>query len=330
MRGGRLDHLQVWDHRRERGGFVDACRRCGRTGLEPKPTRPTCRRCCASCATSPAAEALGIGVAAAYLKAAPAARWRRGRRRAVRRARHAGRAAGAARVGRHPSTALSRGPTSRPASRETAPAHLDVVPRYGVALRSFERDGALHHLLRRRRVPPRPRDAPRPRRAAGARALALTRPDCIDPALAAAANGSALDGWRSRRPRPHRRRAGVALPRAPKNRIAHAPRRRLGGDRLRPRARGRAGCCGKRRPARARRARRHRRDALADDDVAARPRRRSASARRAGRPMPPPSHPATRNAAPSSPDPGEPGQTCVALLEMRRIRCRAALVKRCT
>ena len=89
---------------------------------------------------TPGAEALGIGLAAAYLKAAPPDAARRRRRRGVRCARHDGRAAGAARV-----VGPRLGPgDAAPSRAETAlAAHLEVAARYGVVYTSFERDGAM-------------------------------------------------------------------------------------------------------------------------------------------------------------------------------------------
>ena len=43
VRGERLDYLQVWDHRRERGGFVRASQ-VHRSRARRRPTRPSCSR----------------------------------------------------------------------------------------------------------------------------------------------------------------------------------------------------------------------------------------------------------------------------------------------
>ena len=70
IRGERLDYLQVWDPVRERGGFVRASQvRRSRLGAADAPallTLVTFTR------QSSGSEALGIGLTAAYLQAAPA------------------------------------------------------------------------------------------------------------------------------------------------------------------------------------------------------------------------------------------------------------------
>ena len=70
VRGERLDYLQVWDHVRERGGFVRASQvHRSRLGAADAPgllTLVTFTR------QSSGNEALGIGLTAAYLQAAPA------------------------------------------------------------------------------------------------------------------------------------------------------------------------------------------------------------------------------------------------------------------
>src|SRR3954468_5001020 len=70
VRGERLDYLQVWDHQRERGGFVKASqvKRTGLTAAEAPELLGVLR----FIREAPGAEALGIGVAAAWLRAAPA------------------------------------------------------------------------------------------------------------------------------------------------------------------------------------------------------------------------------------------------------------------
>ncbi|MEP6825474.1 MAG: hypothetical protein ABI919_11725, partial [Ramlibacter sp.] len=67
VRGERLDYLQVWDHRRERGGFVRASqvRRTAMTAADAPELLAVLR----FVRETPGAESLGIGLAAAYLKA---------------------------------------------------------------------------------------------------------------------------------------------------------------------------------------------------------------------------------------------------------------------
>ena len=70
VRGERLDYLQVWDHKRERGGFIRASevRRVALTEAEAPALLAVVR----FVQDTPGAEALGIGLTAAYLQAAPA------------------------------------------------------------------------------------------------------------------------------------------------------------------------------------------------------------------------------------------------------------------
>src|SRR5258706_7419964 len=70
VRGERLGYLQVYDHRRERAGYVLASQVRG-TSLTPEEA-PELLAVLSFVRDTPGAEALGIGYAAAYLKAAPA------------------------------------------------------------------------------------------------------------------------------------------------------------------------------------------------------------------------------------------------------------------
>ncbi|KAA9154169.1 hypothetical protein F3K36_31915, partial [Delftia sp. BR1] len=67
IRGERLDYLQVWDHKRERGGFIRAgdVRRVALTEADAPALLAVLR----FVQDTPGAEALGIGLAAAYLQA---------------------------------------------------------------------------------------------------------------------------------------------------------------------------------------------------------------------------------------------------------------------
>src|SRR6185369_5748747 len=70
VRGERIDHLQVWDHARERGGFIDASR-VRRTSLTADET-PELLALVRFVRDTPGSESLGIGFAAAALKSASA------------------------------------------------------------------------------------------------------------------------------------------------------------------------------------------------------------------------------------------------------------------
>lgn len=166
LRGQRLEHLQVYDHRRERAGYVRAAqvRRLSLTEADAPQLLAVMR----FLRDTPGQEALGIAYAAAYLRAAPVeqltaepfdALGAMAERLAARASQHHTRADAA-----------------------VLAAHLESVAAYGVTLIGVEHDGrmqlcyagdAFHQVLAM---------AASPQQRAHA-ALALTRDDCIDPAL---------------------------------------------------------------------------------------------------------------------------------------------------
>ena len=192
VRGERLDHLQVWDHRRERGGFVEAARVRVLTGSggEANDLLAVLR----FVRGTPGQEALGIGLAAAWLKAAPA--------EAVAGAAGAEAFDAIGTLAERLAQRASATPAASPPSMLTTPisiststlpmpsradaalaAHLEVVARYGVAFASFERAGTMRICYEGeafRRVLAMPAADPAQRARA---ALGLTQPECIDPAL---------------------------------------------------------------------------------------------------------------------------------------------------
>lgn len=204
VRGERLDYLQVWDHARERGGFVHASqvRRAGLAEADASELLALLR----FLRDTPGNEALGIGYAAAYFEAAPAEAL----------AGPAGIEALDAlgtlsdRLARRASSGASR----TKAEQAQLSAHLDVAARYGVKFASYERGGRMHlcydgdawrHVLAMRASPGQ--------RARGA--LALTREECIAPALGPHERGL-VDEWRAEV------LDGVdvaALPPVPRNRV---------------------------------------------------------------------------------------------------------------
>jgi hypothetical protein len=194
VRGERVDHLQVWDYRRERGGFVEASR-VRRTSLAPGDA-PELLAVLRFVRATPGAEALGIGLAAAYLKAAtPEALSGPGGAEAFDAiGTMADRLAQRASSG---STTSASTTATAPSRVETAlAAHLEVAARYGVAFKSFERDGAMRicydgEAFRRVLAMPAA-DATERARAA----LGLTRPECLDPALPVTER-QRLDAWRA-------------------------------------------------------------------------------------------------------------------------------------
>ncbi len=193
VRGERVDHLQVWDYRRERGGFVEASR-VRRTSLAAGDA-PELLAVLRFVRETPGSEALGIGLAAAYLKAAtPEVVQGAGGAEALDAIgtmadRLAQRASSGSTSGSTTSTAPNRAETA-------LAAHLEVAARYGVAFKSFERDGVMHICYDgeafRRVLAMAAADANERARAA----LGLTRPECLDPALPVTER-QRLDAWRA-------------------------------------------------------------------------------------------------------------------------------------
>ena len=164
VRGERQGFLQVYDHRRERPGYVRATQ--VRVYSLDETSVPRLQAVMEFVKETPGAEALGIGHAAALLRAAKASQ-----------------------VGPEFFAALgtmadrlARRATSNRTNDTALAAHLDVAASYGVKLLGFEREGRTRVCY----------DGEAFRRvlalggSAEARlqaALALTRPECIDPAL---------------------------------------------------------------------------------------------------------------------------------------------------
>ncbi|HSE12389.1 MAG TPA: hypothetical protein VLB69_07130 [Rudaea sp.] len=198
VRGRRLDYLQVYDHRRERAGFVRAAQ-VRVLSLRPQDA-PELLAVVRFLRDTTGAEALGIGYVAAYLKAAPANA-----------------------IGAEPFDALGtmadrlarRASTNRNKANDAAlAAHLEVVAGYGVSIRSLEHDGRMQLCYDgdafRRVLALESTDEEKARAA-----LALTRQECIDPAVTPVERAR-LDQWRAdvldRAPR-------VNLPEYLKNRL---------------------------------------------------------------------------------------------------------------
>jgi len=163
VRGQRIDHLQVWDHRRERAGFVRASQvRQLRLHEVDAPQLLAVMRFLRD---TPGAEALGIAYVAAYLKAAPAA----GIDAEVFDT-----------LGTLAERLARRAASARPGS--TVGEHLDVARQYGVQFQSFDHDGTLT-LCYDGEAFRRVLSMPAADEAKARAALALTRHECIDPLL---------------------------------------------------------------------------------------------------------------------------------------------------
>jgi hypothetical protein len=178
IRGERAGYLQVYNYRRERGGYLrsEAVRPLGLTESDAPELLAVLR----FLRESRGSEALGISYGAAYVKAVPSQALTAEPLEAI--ARMAERLADVASGSSNPGVDIG--------------AHLDVVAQFGIHMRSFERnghmqvcyDGELFH-----RVLSLPQASAEERALA---ALSLTRPDCIDPALGPAPR-TALDHERS-------------------------------------------------------------------------------------------------------------------------------------
>jgi hypothetical protein len=179
VRGRRMDYLQVWDHRRERAGFIRASQ-VRTTELQPAES-DSLLSVLRFLRDTPGSEALGIGYAAAYLQAVPANKLDAEPFDAI--------GTMADRLSRR--AALKPGQTAS----ATVAAHLEVANHYGVRIAGIERDGALQpcydgEAFRRVLALPSPPDT----RARAA--LGLTRHDCVDSALSPVQR-LPLDLWRA-------------------------------------------------------------------------------------------------------------------------------------
>jgi hypothetical protein len=185
VRGERLDYLQVYDHRRERAGFVRASQ-ARRFLLEPAQA-PELLALLRFLDGMPGAEALGIGLAAAYLQAAS-----REQLNGAAGAEALDALGGfAERLARR---ASPRGLQTRETQALTA-AHLDVAARYGVHFTTHEAEGRMilcYEGEAYRRVLGLPATPAQKARAA----LALTRLDCGTTELNPAKQRQ-LDQWRA-------------------------------------------------------------------------------------------------------------------------------------
>ena len=176
IRGRRLDHLQVYDYRRERGGYVHA----SLVHVQPvtEAEAPQILAVLRFLRDKPGSEALGIAYAAAYLRAAPD--------EAITAELFDALGTMAERLGDR---------ASRRGGAESATAHLEVVGSYGVRFKAIEGDGAgrlCYDGDAYRRVLAMAASAAQQARAA----LALTRPDCVDPAMRASER-PAFELWRA-------------------------------------------------------------------------------------------------------------------------------------
>lgn len=185
VRGERMDYLQVYDHKRERAGFIKASQ-VRRTALAPAEA-PELLSVLRFVRETPGSEALGIGFAMAYVQAAPAEalRGKEGIEAFDALGTLADRLAHRASFGAG---------LPKPV-QATLAAHLEVATRYGVGFKSYEREGRMQicydgEAFRRVLA----MDSAPPQRARAA--LALTRPECVDPNLRPLERAQ-MDQWRA-------------------------------------------------------------------------------------------------------------------------------------
>ncbi len=184
VRGERMDYLQVYDYKRERAGFIraDQVRRTRFAATQAPELLSVVR----FVKDTPGVESLGIGFAAAYIKAAPADAINGENGAEVLDAigrfadRLAQRASAITALSKNAETALS--------------AQLDVAAQYGIKFNSYDMGGhmqmcydgeAYRRVLAMKSTPEQQANA----------ALALTRPECSGPALRPLEQ-SQLDVWR--------------------------------------------------------------------------------------------------------------------------------------
>ncbi|RZI62120.1 MAG: hypothetical protein EOP37_04760 [Rubrivivax sp.] len=194
IRGERPDHFQVYDYRRERGGFV---RKAALLPLNGPAAQPDALLAALRVVRQQSgSESLGLGLAAAYVQGASAAQMNGAD------GAEALDAMGtlAERLADRASRAQSRpdGAAVAPSAAETqVAAQLDVAARYGLRFRMLEREAGAMQLCYDgeafRRVLAMPASTPEQKARA---ALALTRFDCLDP-VATPPQREQMDQWRA-------------------------------------------------------------------------------------------------------------------------------------
>lgn len=180
IRGVKGDFLQVWDHHRERGGYVRATQLMRVAGDAAEA--PQLLALMGFVSEQPGSEPLGLALAAAAIQALPAAALQGSQGAAVMDA-----------IGRQAERLAERATAG--AGRADDPlltAHLDVARRHGVQLVTREQDGRMTVCYEgdafRRLLAMPAASAEQKARAA----LALTRAECLEPP-ARLADREALD-----------------------------------------------------------------------------------------------------------------------------------------
>lgn len=184
IRGERLDYLQVYDYRRERGGFVRTAQ-VRRVVLDPEHA-PELLTVVRFLRGTPGSEALGIAFAAAFVQAAPAE---------VLQGPDGSEALDAIgtmadRLARRATSDAAKG-----AGAKAIAAHLEIATHHGLRFQSVEREGRVHVCYEgdafRRVLEMKSEPAQRARAVLG-----LTRPECVPEALAPSERRR-QDEWRA-------------------------------------------------------------------------------------------------------------------------------------
>ncbi len=179
IRGEKGDFLQVYDHRRERAGYIRATQ--VRVQSLQADAAPELLSIVRFLKETPGSEALGIAYAAAYLRAAPA--------EAINGEVFEALSGMAERLAR-------RATAGRPGKAgEALAAHLEVAAHYGVTMSSFERDGQVQ-LCSNGDAARRVLALPATDIQKALAALALTRHECVAPSLTPVER-FAVDNWRA-------------------------------------------------------------------------------------------------------------------------------------
>ncbi|WP_377159349.1 hypothetical protein ACFJIX_09285 [Roseateles sp. UC29_93] len=195
IRGERPDHFQVYDYRRERGGFV---RKTALLPLNGPAAQPDALLAALRVVRQqPGAESLGLGLAAAYVQAASAAQMNGVDGAEVLDAMGTLAERLADRASRTPARADGVATVALSAAETQVAAQLDVAARYGLRFRTLEREAGAMQLCYDgeafRRVLAMPASMPEQKARA---ALALTRADCLDP-VATPPQREQMDQWRA-------------------------------------------------------------------------------------------------------------------------------------
>ncbi len=179
IRGQKGDYLQVYDHRHERAGYVRATQVRSQS-LKPE-SAPELLSVVRFLRDTPGSESLGIAYAAAYLRAAPA--------QAIQGEVFDALGAMSERLARRASARQGK------PGGDTLAAHLEVAASYGVEMQSFEREGQVQLCYNgdaHRRVLALPATDSQKALAA----LALTKHECV-PANLNPVERFAQDNWRA-------------------------------------------------------------------------------------------------------------------------------------